>query len=174
MKTCEKTAEEIRLLVEKNLNLANKLAHRKLGQLPAYVSFDELQSAAYMGLVEAANRFDEARGFSFTTYAFPRISGAINDYLRELGLVHVSLDSKDEDLCLKDTLISKENASEDIFESIANALGNEAACMLRSYCIDNYSMREVGQQHGISEGRVSQLFSSYKKCILENLQALAA
>lgn len=161
-----KTAENVRQLVENHIGLANKLASKKKRLLPMHVSFEELQSAAYLGLTEAANRFDPERGFAFTTYAYPRISGAINDYLRELGLMTVSLEDSgsDDDLCLKDTLVARES-SDEIFDFIEESLGEQAGNMLRSYYVDRFSMKEIGEHHGVSEGRVSQLISGYKKDI---------
>ncbi|MFM1848713.1 MAG: hypothetical protein RL417_2187 [Pseudomonadota bacterium] len=44
---------------------------------------DEFVSAAYLGLVEAASRFDFSSGASFRSYAFLRIRGAVIDSIRE-------------------------------------------------------------------------------------------
>jgi len=168
----KKTTEKVCLLVENHMGLANKLASSKNKATPSYVSFDELQSAAYLGLVEAANRFDPTRGFCFTTYAYPRINGAMNDYLRELGEKAVSIDSSDEEgLGLKDSISSKEKCRDDIFDTVEDQLGNQAASMLRSYFVDNFSMKEIGTQMGISEGRVSQIMSGYKNCIRKKWSA---
>lgn len=165
----KKTMEKICELVENHIGLANKLAANKKKTIPSYVSFEELQSAAFLGLTEAANRFDPERGFCFTTYAYPRIWGAINDYLRELGVINVSLEmSDDDDLCLKDTLVSRENNTEQILEFVKEALGDQAGDMIRSYYVDQFSMREIGEHYNISEGRVSQLISGYKKSIRDN------
>jgi len=166
MSYIEKTAEKIRELVENHIGLANKLAAKKKKLMPPFVSFEELQSAAFLGLTQAANRFDADRGFCFTTYAYPRISGAINDYLRELGCMTVSFDSQsDEDFSLKDTLVTSETNTEEIFGFVEEILGEQAGDMLRSYYLERYSMKEIGEKYGVSEGRISQLISGYKKTI---------
>lgn len=46
--------------------------------------FDELRSAAYLGLIDAADRFDGEQDSSFRTYAFYRIRGAIIDNIRRM------------------------------------------------------------------------------------------
>ena len=46
------------------------------------VEFDELKSAALLGLCDAAQRFDESRGQNFETFSYMRIRGAMFDYLR--------------------------------------------------------------------------------------------
>jgi len=167
MSSNKKTAEKVRELVENHIGLANKLAAKKKKLMPSFVSFEELQSAAFLGLTEAANRFDADRGFCFTTYAYPRISGAINDYLRELGCMTVSLDSSkdEEDFSLKDTLVARETNTEDFFGFVLETLGEQAGNMLHSYYVDRYSMKEIGEQYGVSEGRISQMISGYKKSI---------
>lgn len=71
-------------LIIENLVFANKLASifkRKIH----FVNYDELQSAAYLGLVEAADNFDLEKGVSFESFAKFRIIGAIKDYLREIS-----------------------------------------------------------------------------------------
>lgn len=50
--------------------------------LPAQF-FDEFVSAGYLGLVEAAERFDFSAGRPFKNFAFLRIRGAIIDSIRE-------------------------------------------------------------------------------------------
>ncbi|MCB0332048.1 MAG: sigma-70 family RNA polymerase sigma factor [Bdellovibrionales bacterium] len=45
--------------------------------------FDELVSAGYLGLVEAADRFDASRGVTFEAYAQLRVRGSIIDAIRK-------------------------------------------------------------------------------------------
>jgi RNA polymerase sigma factor FliA len=47
-------------------------------------TFDDLVSAGMMGLVNAFDGFDPKRGVAFSTYAHPRVRGAILDELRRL------------------------------------------------------------------------------------------
>lgn len=58
-----------------------------LVRLPASVTWEELVSAGHVGLVEAADRFDEERANNFSAFARPRIRGAMLDSLRELDLL---------------------------------------------------------------------------------------
>ena len=46
------------------------------------VELDELVSAGTIGLIEAFNNFDASRGLAFSTFAAPRIRGAMLDELR--------------------------------------------------------------------------------------------
>lgn len=47
-----------------------------------FANLDELISAGYLGLVEAAERYEPARGKDFRAYAYQRIRGAILDSVR--------------------------------------------------------------------------------------------
>jgi RNA polymerase sigma factor (sigma-70 family) len=160
-------------LVERYIPLANKLAYQKKKSLPRFVDVEELKSAAYLGLVEAASRFDPERGVAFSTFAYPRVFGAIHDYLREQGWGKrtepksaVSLDSETsagEECYLKDTLEAKVESNDDEFiEVVTQNLDKQAKAVLRYYFIDAYSMKEVGAKFGVSESRISQLIKRYK------------
>lgn len=76
------TIFERNTLIENNLLLARKIAAYQYKKTPKCVSFDELESAAYYGLVDAANRYNGIT--SFDNYASRRIFGEIKDYLRSL------------------------------------------------------------------------------------------
>lgn len=69
--------------IEEHLGLAYKTAsefHKRNG----IRTFDEINSAALLGLVQAVNRFDENKGVKFSTFAVPTIVGAIkNDFYRD-------------------------------------------------------------------------------------------
>jgi RNA polymerase sigma factor for flagellar operon FliA len=52
------------------------------------VEFDEYQQLARIGLIEAVDRFDPARGYKFETYATSRINGAILSGMEAYSEVH--------------------------------------------------------------------------------------
>lgn len=51
------------------------------------VELEEMIAWGYVGLVEAAERFDPRRGVAFSTFAHYRIKGAIYDGLRQMGVL---------------------------------------------------------------------------------------
>ncbi len=71
--------EDQRRLVERYLPLAKSMA-RKMN--PPRLDLDELISAAYLALVEAAESFDPAYTVNFATFARIRIHGALSDCRR--------------------------------------------------------------------------------------------
>ena len=68
--------------VVEHLPLARKLALRLASRVPVSVDADDLVGVATMGLLDAADRFEERRGVPFEAYARTRIQGALLDSLR--------------------------------------------------------------------------------------------
>src|SRR6476660_8792962 len=69
-------------LIEQHLPLVNHVVLQVAVHFPRYVDRQELARAGALGLVEAAQRFDESRGVPFDRYATRRIRGAILDSVR--------------------------------------------------------------------------------------------
>jgi RNA polymerase sigma factor FliA len=74
--------EEITALIEEHLPLVNHVVFQVAVHFPRHVDRDELARAGALGLVEAAKRYDEARGVPFNRFAAQRIRGAIIDGVR--------------------------------------------------------------------------------------------
>ncbi|HEX2189979.1 MAG TPA: FliA/WhiG family RNA polymerase sigma factor [Longimicrobiaceae bacterium] len=70
-----------RLLTE-HLGLVHHVARQLSRTLTVDADFDELVSAGSMGLMNALDNFDPSRGLAFSTFAAPRIRGAILDEMR--------------------------------------------------------------------------------------------
>jgi RNA polymerase sigma factor FliA len=75
---CGESAE----LVTQHLGLVHHVARQLASRLSTEADFDELVSAGSVGLLQAAESFEAARGLSFSTFAVPRIRGAMLDELR--------------------------------------------------------------------------------------------
>lgn len=78
--------------IENNLGLVHSLCKRFCGK---GIEYDDLYQAGCMGLVKAADAFDEERGFCFSTYAVPVILGEIKRLFRDGGSVKVSRSVKE-------------------------------------------------------------------------------
>lgn len=59
------------------------------------IEYEELVSAGYIGLINAATRFDETLGFRFSTFAVPSIIGEMKRIFRDGGTVKVSRSLKE-------------------------------------------------------------------------------
>jgi RNA polymerase sigma factor for flagellar operon FliA len=80
----ELTREEI---VHKYLHLVKYVAGRISINLPPNVEINDLINDGILGLIDATEKYDDARGVKFETYAITRINGAILDALRALDWV---------------------------------------------------------------------------------------
>src|SRR5689334_9898661 len=69
-------------VIERHVPLAKAVVARIRLAHGLSASFDDLYSLGLTGLMQAAERFDPARGVSFATYAYYRIRGAVLDGLR--------------------------------------------------------------------------------------------
>lgn len=81
-------------LIRSHLHLVNFLSDRMATQVPAYMTRDDIVSAAMLGLVDAASRFDPGKGILFKTFAEVRIRGAIFDEVRRLDWFSRSMREK--------------------------------------------------------------------------------
>lgn len=143
-------------LINDNIEFADIIAYKKKRNLPKSVSIDEVKSAAYMGLVDAASRYDSKKG-NFSTYAYYRINGAILDYLRELNW------KKGLKQCpIEDLSYSVENNFA-FFDDIC--ISEKAKDLFQKYFVENYSLKEIALNYGLSECRIHQMMTKCKSDI---------
>lgn len=156
-----KTIEERNELILNYMPLAKSIAYKK--KQNSSFSLEELQSAAYFGLIDAAIKYDPAKSPIFSTYARFRISGEISDYIKsniKKSSKHVDFDCCDEPLYHKN-----ENFTQEYFE----VLDELDRMIMENYYVDGFSMKEIGKIHNLSESRVCQKINSCKKILRENL-----
>lgn len=91
----ETRAPEVRnQLVLQYSPLVKYVAGRVRSELPANVDSADLVSEGVIGLMDAIDKFEPARGLQFQTYAVPRIRGAIMDSIRAADWVPRSVRSQ--------------------------------------------------------------------------------
>jgi RNA polymerase sigma factor for flagellar operon FliA len=71
-------------LVLEHLPLVRAVAIHVFQNLPMHVELEDLVHAGILGLLDAANKYDESKQVPFRAYAKHRIRGAILDNLREM------------------------------------------------------------------------------------------
>lgn len=71
-------------LIEAHLPQVKFIAERLAAKLPPSVDRDDLIGAGVLGLLDAVDKYDPARGVMFKTYAEMRVRGAMLDSLRGL------------------------------------------------------------------------------------------
>lgn len=85
-------------LLREYLPLVKNVASRMAIGFPKSVEYNDLVNTGVIGLIEAFNNYDPARGVKFETYAVPRIRGAILDELRALDWVPRSTRAKSREI----------------------------------------------------------------------------
>ncbi|NLD97429.1 MAG: sigma-70 family RNA polymerase sigma factor, partial [Synergistaceae bacterium] len=70
-------------VVKRYLPLVKYVVARMAVSPPSGLDYDDLLSFGVFGLLDAIDRFEISKGFSFQTFAVPRIRGAILDELRK-------------------------------------------------------------------------------------------
>ncbi|HIJ80666.1 MAG TPA: FliA/WhiG family RNA polymerase sigma factor [Desulfuromonadales bacterium] len=74
-------------LILDHIPLVRYLVSRMALQLPQHIDLQDLTSAAMIGLIHAADRFDSSRGVLFKTFAEQHIRGTILDELRSYDVL---------------------------------------------------------------------------------------
>lgn len=93
-------------LLARHLPLVHHVARQVLRTLTVEVELDDLVSAGSMGLINAIDSFDRSRGLAFSTYAAPRIRGAILDDLRRSDTVPRSIRRKQRQIAAAEEALS--------------------------------------------------------------------
>jgi RNA polymerase sigma factor for flagellar operon FliA len=86
-------------------------------------SIEDLVSEGYVGLVQAARKFQSRRGTQFSTFAAPRIRGAILDALRRDNLLSRPMAAEVARLKVKHDSLSSTLGRDPTQDEIAGALG---------------------------------------------------
>src|SRR5215207_5789402 len=69
--------------VVNSIPFVEQLARRVAATMPHSIDIGDLVQDGVIGLIDAANRFDEGRGIKFETFAERRVRGAMIDALRK-------------------------------------------------------------------------------------------
>jgi RNA polymerase sigma factor for flagellar operon FliA len=80
----EPPSRDAHTLISSHLGLVRTAVARLGARIPPHVDRDDLVAAGHLGLVQAAQAFDPARGVPFDRFAQLRVVGAIQDELRAL------------------------------------------------------------------------------------------
>lgn len=139
---------------------------------------EDLISVGRLGLVKAANTFDESKGYQFSTYAIPVIYHTVAMYLRHL-LKHkntISLNSAmfrnendGDEISLEDILADNENVEEsylkdetfsEVMKAVDTLSEREKTIISMMYGLNGYHptiQAEIAKDLGLSQSYVSRI-----------------
>lgn len=149
-----KTIERDNLILQ-HLHLAEKLACIQVKSIAKKISIDELKSAAYFGLVLAAQNYQGDFGASFITYATIRIRGSMRDYVRELKW---GTRKKQ----VKAVQLAEYTKRDSNISWIVEDLKPLEKKIVLMYYEGGYTLKEIGAEIGVKESWVSQMLSKVR------------
>lgn len=156
------TTTERHSLVLDHIFLAEKIAKSKKKKL-TQVSYDELRSAAYLGLVEAAAHYNPQENDCFPAYAIWRVIGAVRDYLREL-----SWGPRSNPVKMVEIFVCEESSQKQVlscvefFDDIIKELPTKNKTVLKLYYQDGMKIKDIANNLGVHQSRISQILSDSK------------
>jgi RNA polymerase sigma factor for flagellar operon FliA len=118
-------------LLRDNLSLVHHVARQLARGLAADADVDELVSAGTMGLMSALESFDLGRGLAFSTFAVPRIRGAILDELRRQDHVPRSVRRKTRSIAAAREALTRTLGRAPELTEVAGALGVDTETLWR-------------------------------------------
>lgn len=118
-------------LLEMHLGLVYHVARQMSGTLSVQMEFEELVSFGTLGLIKAIETFEVERGLSFTTFAAPRIRGAILDELRRQDHVPRSIRKKSRDISAAWESLVSERAQAPTDRDLAERMGIDVETLWR-------------------------------------------
>jgi RNA polymerase sigma factor for flagellar operon FliA len=81
-------------LIRDHMPLVELVVQRMVPQVPSFMTREDMTSAAMVGLIDAANKYDPGKGAKFKTFAEYRVRGAILDEMRKLDWFSRSMRDK--------------------------------------------------------------------------------
>ena len=118
-------------LLNEHLGLVHHVARQMSKTLAADVDFDELVSSGSVGLMNALEAFDASRGLAFSTFAAPRIRGAILDELRRQDHVPRSIRRKSREIAAARETLMRANGLPPDDRQLADQMGIELDVLWR-------------------------------------------
>lgn len=118
-------------LITEHLGLVHFVARQFARSVTVELELDELVDAGTLGLMAALDSFDVSRGLAFSTFATPRIRGAIIDELRRQDHVPRSVRRKARDINAAREAIARATGGVPSDKEIAATLGVDLPTLWR-------------------------------------------
>lgn len=159
-------------LATEHLPLAKRIAARMARRMP--MDPGDIESAAMLGLVQAAQAFKPEVGGNFPAFAETRIKGAIQDEARatdhlsrdhrkklkasgEAGPTHVDFESIGERVSARAPGAEEVLANVEEVRKAMRHLPRKMQTVVRMHFLDGLTLRQVGEHLGFTEARACQI-----------------
>src|SRR5215204_7313508 len=128
-RTADATTRDV--VLRQHLGLVYHVAQQLARARANDVELDDLVSAGTLGLIDAFENFDTSRGLAFSTFAAPRIRGAMLDELRRIDRVPRSVRRKTRQLDGATTALASSLGREPEHSELAERLGIDLETLWR-------------------------------------------
>jgi RNA polymerase sigma factor for flagellar operon FliA len=139
-------------LLAEHISLVHHVARQIHRRVSSDVELDELVSAGTMGLIDALERFEPTRGLAFSTFAVPRVRGAILDELRRIDHVPSSMRRRTRTLSTAREALRHELGREPVGEEVAELLGVDLPTLWKLEAEAEGTMRVALDGSGTEDG----------------------
>ena len=162
-------------LINSHMPLAICLAKRKKRSVGRNIYYEELESAAYRGLVDAAQKYEAVRG-EFPRYAAPRIIGEMEDYLRELQWGNKTRPVSVKSIQDVDTnvLVETKNDIDVAIAAMMKYVPEEAQQIFSWYYHDEMTLEQIGDKLDLTRSGVFKIMQRYKNQIRKHKEEIFA
>jgi len=147
-------------MIVANIGLVKMLANKRKSYSPRRMTFDDLCSYGYKGLIQAVDTFDPSRGYKFSSYAGPCISREITKGIQEWGgnigkkdspwvNCESDLSANDSGVCnsLDHLALSREpNPADGVFDDLLESLTPVEKAIVQMRFWDEMLLREIGSK----------------------------
>lgn len=132
--------------LRRHLGLVVHVARQLSNGRADHVELDDLISAGTLGLIEAFEHFDASRGLAFSTFAAPRIRGAMLDELRRADRVPRSVRRKTRAIDGAATTLARALGRQPRTVEVADNLGVDLSTLWR-WQAEREATRTVSLEH---------------------------
>lgn len=165
---------------EEYLSLARKIAWRYFKSIKNKYSYDEIESAAFLGLVKASKKFDENKGVKFLTYASTVVEneikmsfrddkwlfikrGAPNNILSLNYIIDPDNNTEMQDILVEENEIEENIVNLILVERLFKVLDKREKEIIYLYIFKEKPQRDIAKMFNISQSYTSRIIKNSLK-----------
>jgi RNA polymerase sigma factor (sigma-70 family) len=163
-------------LIESHTDLVAKIARNIAMRLPRSFDFEDLRGCGYIGLVQAADRWDATRGVPFAYYAARRIRGEILENVRRRHwTANTMYEMTPEVLEIPGATAESVEAPIDIgkrrkvLAAAKGGLNAEERATFEVYFERGGKLTDIGERFGVSQNKSSEMLQQVKRSMRREL-----
>jgi RNA polymerase sigma factor (sigma-70 family) len=169
-------AREAESLILNNMPLVWRAARAHKRRAPHHIDIDDIVSSGTIGLIKAASKYDESQG-QFENFAAAKIRGEILEAHRSLDhlsrnhrkavkkqkakeVVQINMPNWD---AATEKNYDKQPLTWDDLREQRRSLTFAERIFLALYCIEKFTIREIGQVFGVQQATAYEKFTAIKR-----------